>query len=106
LSGIDLAGNDLPNASFAGQNLAGASFVILASQVGRTFDLVDWTGVSPIGSFAISSPYRWNVSNLYTTGEVTLTAIPEPKAAVLLLTFLIGSVFLIPRRLGAAKNHC
>ena len=44
----------------------------LASQIGRTLDLFDWTGVSPTGTFAVASPYRWNLTNLYTTGEVTL----------------------------------
>ena len=56
-----------------------ADDVNLASQVGRTFDLFDWTGVNPTGAFAISSPYAWDLSNLYTTGEVTLTAVPEPQ---------------------------
>ena len=48
----------------------------LAGQVGRTFDLFDWTGVSPTSAFTVSSPYTWNITNLYTTGEVTLLAIP------------------------------
>ena len=52
-----------------------ASDVNLASQVGRTIDLFDWTGVNPTGAFTISSPYTWNLSKLYTTGEVTLTAL-------------------------------
>jgi uncharacterized protein YjbI with pentapeptide repeats len=55
----------------------------LASQVGRTFDLFDWTGVTPTGAFAVSSPYTWELSNLYTTGEITLTAVPEPGSFVL-----------------------
>jgi hypothetical protein len=53
-----------------------ASDVNLAGQVGRTIDLFDWTGVNPTGVFTISSPYTWNLSKLYTTGEVTLTAVP------------------------------
>ena len=60
-----------------------ADDVNLASQVGRTFDLFDWTGVNPTGAFAVSSPYAWDLSNLYTTGEVTLTAIPEPRTLLL-----------------------
>ena len=55
-----------------------AADVNLASQVGRTFDLFDWTGVNPTGAFAVSSPYAWDLSNLYTTGEVTLIACPSP----------------------------
>jgi uncharacterized protein YjbI with pentapeptide repeats len=49
--------------------------VNLASQLGRTIDLFDWTGVNPTGAFTVSSPYMWNLSKLYTTGEVTLTAL-------------------------------
>ena len=46
------------------------------SQIGRTIDLFDWTGVMPTGTFNVSSPYIWNLSKLYTTGEVTLVAVP------------------------------
>jgi hypothetical protein len=63
--------------------LAFAAEVNLASQIGRTFDLFDWTGVNPTGTFSISSPYTWDLSKLYTTGEVTLTAVPEPAIFVL-----------------------
>jgi uncharacterized protein YjbI with pentapeptide repeats len=59
-----------------------AADVNLASQLKRTFDLVNWTGVTPTGTFAISSPYAWDLSNLYTTGEVTLIAVPEPASIV------------------------
>src|SRR4029079_501232 len=45
------------------------------TQNGRTFRIFDWTGVAPTGGFTIDSPYAWDTSNLYTTGEVTL-AIP------------------------------
>ena len=55
--------------------LSFATDVDLASQVGRTFDLFDWTGVNPTGQFEVASPYTWDLSNLYTTGEVTLTAV-------------------------------
>lgn len=48
--------------------------VDVASQVGRTIDLFDWTGVTPIGAFNVSSPHDWDLTNLYTSGEVTLTA--------------------------------
>jgi PEP-CTERM motif len=47
--------------------------VDIAAQSGRTIDLFDWTGVTPTGAFTISSPYSWNLSKLYTTGEVTLS---------------------------------
>jgi uncharacterized protein YjbI with pentapeptide repeats len=51
--------------------------VDVATQSGRTIDLFDWNGVTPTGAFTISSPYTWNLSNLYTTGEVTLAAAPS-----------------------------
>jgi hypothetical protein len=57
--------------------------VNLASQLGRTFNLFNWTGVNPTGAFAVSSPYAWDLSNLYTTGQITLTAIPEPCSLLL-----------------------
>ncbi len=57
------------------------------TQLGRTFDLFDWTGVSPTGTFAVVSDYSWDTSQLYTTGEVTL--IPEPASLALLLATAI-----------------
>ncbi len=51
--------------------------VDVANQNGRTLDLFDWAGVTPTGAFTVSSPYTWNLTNLYTTGEVTLTAVPS-----------------------------
>jgi uncharacterized protein YjbI with pentapeptide repeats len=54
-----------------------------ASQVGRTLHIFDWTGVTPNDTFGIESPYLWDVSQLYSTGEVTLLAIPEPASYVL-----------------------
>ena len=51
--------------------------VDVATQSGRTIDLFDWTGVTPTGAFTVSSPYTWNLTKLYTTGEVTLAALPS-----------------------------
>jgi hypothetical protein len=69
-----------------------AENVNLASQLGRTFDLFDWTGVTPTGAFSVSSPYVWNVSNLYTTGQVTLTAIPESCSLILLAVVAFATI--------------
>jgi len=55
--------------------LAFADGVDLASQIGQTIDLFDWDGVVPTGAFTVASPYVWNLSNLYSTGEVTLAAL-------------------------------
>ncbi len=56
-----------------------AADVDLATQVGRTLKLFDWTGVSPTGSFAVWSPHLWDTSGLYTTGEVTFLAVADPS---------------------------
>jgi uncharacterized protein YjbI with pentapeptide repeats len=70
-----------------------------ASQVGRTFDLFDWTGVTPTGAFTVSSPYAWDLSNLYDTGEVTLTAVPEPSTLLLFSPLLTALVAMCRLRL-------
>jgi hypothetical protein len=44
----------------------------LSEQLGKTIDLFDWSGVSPTGAFTITSKYKWDLSRLYSTGEVTL----------------------------------
>ena len=46
--------------------------VNVTGQIGRTFDVFDWAGVYPAGAFTVSSPYTWDLSQLYTTGDVTL----------------------------------
>jgi hypothetical protein len=74
-----------------------ADDVNLASQVGRTLKIFDWTGVTPTDGFAVSSPYAWDLSNLYTNGQVTFTAIPEP-ASVSLAVLLLLSLFVHLRR--------
>ena len=73
--------------------LSFAADVDLASQIGRTFHIFDWTGVEPTGTFTVSSPYRWDVSQLYSTGDVTL--VPEPRA-VLLAACALAAV-MVPR---------
>jgi uncharacterized protein YjbI with pentapeptide repeats len=74
-----------------------ADSVELASQIGRTFDLFDWTGVNPTGAFSVFSPYDWDLTNLYTTGEVKLTAIPEP-ANVTFIVILVARMCLLRLR--------
>ena len=73
--------------------LSFATDVDLASQIGRTFHIFDWTGVEPTGTFTVSSLYRWDVSQLYSTGDVTL--VPEPRA-VLLAACALAAV-MVPR---------
>ena len=63
--------------------------------VGDTWQLFDWTGVSPSGAFAgvvndLPAGYAWNTSALYTLGEVTLTTVPEPSTLLLLGVAAVG----------------
>jgi len=51
-----------------------ADEIDVASQIGQSWHLFDWSGAVPTGTFAIASPYVWNITDLYTTGEVTLAA--------------------------------
>jgi hypothetical protein len=62
---------------------------------GRTFQLFDWSGVSPVGQFGISvsSSYQWDLSRLYTDGAVTLVGVPEPSFAGILLA-VSGNVII------------
>ncbi len=60
-----------------------------ATLVGDSFQLFDWTGVSPSGQFAqvineLPAGYSWDTSQLYTTGDVTLEPVPEPSTIALL----------------------
>jgi uncharacterized protein YjbI with pentapeptide repeats len=75
-----------------------------ASQVGRTFDLFNWTGVNPTGAFAVFSLYAWDLSDLYTTGEVTLTAIPEPSGFILATCALVATP--ATRRTTLLRRRC
>ena len=77
-SGIDVSLGGLLELDFAAD-------VDVASQLGRTFDVFDWTGVKPVNRFQITSHYQWDLSRLYDSGVVTLVAVPEPSTAVLLL---------------------
>jgi hypothetical protein len=52
-----------------------ASGVTPQSQIGRSFRLFDWNGVNPAGTFTIGGPYIWDLSHLYTTGDVKLASV-------------------------------
>jgi uncharacterized protein YjbI with pentapeptide repeats len=74
-------------------DLTFANDVNLIAQVGRTLRIFDWTGVMPSGQFEVRSPHVWDVSSLYTTGEVKLLAVPEPSAAFALLVAVEALTF-------------
>jgi hypothetical protein len=58
--------------------LSFAEGVHLASQVGRTLKLFDWSGVSPVGEFTVVSPHAWDLSKLYVDGSISLVE-PAPQ---------------------------
>jgi autotransporter-associated beta strand protein len=64
----------IPVALGGSLNLAFVDGVDIKGQLGRTIGLFDWSGVSPTGAFGVSSAYEWDVSKLYSSGEVTLLA--------------------------------
>lgn len=82
-----------------------ATDVNLASQVGRTFHVFNWTGVTPAGAFAISSSYTWDLSNLYSTGEVTLIAVPESGTSLTLAISLLAAVVARRARKTLRSNY-
>ncbi len=65
-----------------------AEDVNVRDQVGRSWKIFDWAGVSPAGRFALESDPRlqWGLGRLYSDGVVELAAIvPEPMSMPLLL---------------------
>jgi uncharacterized protein YjbI with pentapeptide repeats len=75
--------------------LALADGIEPTSQIGRTFHIFNWSGVTPNGAFSVLSYDDWDLESLYITGEVTLLAasgaenaaipnVPEPAALLLL----------------------
>lgn len=63
-------------------------------QAGQQFDVFDWRQAS--GTFAaidlsgapLAAGLRWDTSKLYVTGEIGITAVPEPQTRALLLVGL------------------
>lgn len=76
------------------------------SLVGATFDLFDWNGQLAMGEQfdqITSLPgHQWDLTDLYTTGEVTLLAVPEP-ASIVLLTLGMG-VLMTRRRVSGPRS--
>jgi hypothetical protein len=64
---------------------------------GRTINLFNWGNGSQTGSFTVSSPYAWDLTNLYTTGEIRLLPVPEPAGISLLVIALMGNALGVGR---------
>jgi uncharacterized protein YjbI with pentapeptide repeats len=80
-----------------------------SSLVGVPIQLFDWTGVSPNGQFTVTtnldgSQYQWNLSDLYTSGFVTLESVPEPAQAALAGVSILGLLHHRPRRVGIGDS--
>ncbi|MCY2955010.1 MAG: pentapeptide repeat-containing protein [Planctomycetota bacterium] len=68
--------------------------------IGDTFRLFDWTGVSPAGQFNIVSDPAlvWDTFKLYSMGDVTLLAVPEPATLTLLVVGVVATALRRGRR--------
>ena len=70
--------------------------------VGTTFQLFNWNGPLPSGdqfsSFTTAPGLTWDLTNLYSTGTVTLTSVPEPSTALMVAIGLSVSAMLARRR--------
>ena len=77
--------------------------VDLSGLVGRSFQLFDWGDANVTGTFTIAadfgdqSGYVWDTSNLYSSGCVALTAVPEPGTAALLVSSLAAIAYTARR---------
>lgn len=73
------------------------------AQAGDHFDLLDWDSLQgrfsriDTGSLKLAAGARLDTSRLYTTGEISITAVPEPAHWALLLAGLAG-LAVTPRR--------
>jgi uncharacterized protein YjbI with pentapeptide repeats len=93
---------------FAGTlDLSFAPGTNVAAQVGRTFQLFDWTGVTPRGQFKLAATGRWDVSSLYSTGQATfVSAVPEPSAVSVGVTACFGLLTIRRRTSRSFRVDC
>lgn len=78
-----------------------------AGAAGNVYDLFDWNG-SLTGSFGqlllptLANGLAWDTSHLYTSGEISVTAVPEPRTTMLWLAGLAVMARLRQRRRPSA----
>ncbi|HTZ00516.1 MAG TPA: PEP-CTERM sorting domain-containing protein, partial [Rhodocyclaceae bacterium] len=70
---------------------------------GQTYDLFDWNSGAPQGSFSqvllptLAAGLVWDTSHLYTSGDISVAAVPEPETYATLLAGL-GILAAVARR--------
>lgn len=75
-----------------------------APTLGATYDLFDFNSIQGLGVFdainlpTLSSDLRWNTSNLYSLGQLSVSAVPEPSSFVGLAMLTGGMIFRRQRR--------
>jgi len=90
--------NVLGNASLSG-DLKVAYYGTFSASLGQSFDLFDFNSSS--GAFAtltlptLASGLEWNTSGLYSSGTISVQAVPEPASLVALA---LGGLVLLRRR--------
>lgn len=78
------------------------------AQAGQHFDLLDWGSLSgqfetiDASGFKLAAGTKLDVSPLYTTGEISVAAVPEPGTYALWLAGLVGMGLVAWRRRPAA----
>jgi len=86
-----------------------ASWNGFVAQAGQSFDLLDWGSLN--GSFAaydftdfkLAAGTKLDTSQLYTTGTISVTAVPEPQTYALMLAGLCAVGYLSRRRNATAR---
>jgi uncharacterized protein YjbI with pentapeptide repeats len=89
--------------SLAGElDLTPAAGVALGDLIGDTFQLFDWSSVSPDGRFQVVADSGWDLSRLYTSGQVTFVGqVPEPCTFAMLGMGALGLFAYAWRRRAA-----
>jgi uncharacterized protein YjbI with pentapeptide repeats len=96
-------GNGLTPTLGGALDLEIASGTDSSTLIGTTFQVFNWSGPLPPGdrfsSFETTPGLSWDLTNLYSTGTVTLTGVPEPSSALLVAIGLSAGAMLARRRI-------